>query len=181
MTGLSRCGRVYRTFDEAYRAAEARSFKTKSALKVASCAFGEHWHVLPANQVIGLTKPPRLDPFPPIVAKLIDARDEGLCQRCGRETRLERHHRRAKGSGGSKSRSHTQCPCNSLSLCRRCHAWTHANPSMARLEGTIVRQAVNRPGAVGVLRYLLAGDWAADVFWATCDGRWVHGPKETED
>lgn len=183
MAELSRCGRRYPTFDEAYKAAELRSSKGAGALKVVSCSFGDHWHVIPANSFIGQVKIYRPDPFPPPVVKLIDERDQGQCQGCGRETRLERHHRRAKGSGGSKARAHTQCPCNALSLCRRCHAFAHEHPADARSVGFVVRQAVARPQFIAVIRYGLAATEyrAADVFWPTCDGLWVRSPGETEN
>lgn len=179
---LSRCGRVYQSFDEAYKAASARGFKTGREHVVTSCSVCADWHVLPKGQMIGKPKPYRPDPFPPPVVKLIDARDEH-CQGCGSSGRLERHHRRAKGSGGSKARAHTQCVCNALRLCRRCHDWTHRNPAGARQIGFIVRQAVARPGSIAVLRYPLGASeyFAVDEFWATCSGEWVHSPGETED
>ena len=178
MTGLSRCGRVYPTLFEAIKAAEARTFKTMEFWKATSCAFGDHWHVVQPKAVRGL------DPFPPLIARLIDKRDEGHCQRCGRSGRLERHHRRAKGSGGSKARAHTQCPCNALSLCRRCHGLVHEHPALARDQGWIVSQSAARPSLWGVARWIGADDFdfpMLDEQWLTCDGRWVHSPLETED
>ena len=178
---MSRCGKRYATFDLAYAAADQRTYKTGKAWKVASCSLGEHWHVVWPELVLAVRKPVKLDPFPPLIARLIDKRDEGRCQRCGRTGRLERHHRRAKGSGGSKARAHTQCPCNALSLCRRCHAWAHEHPADARHYGWIVLQSVAEPRLVEVLRDAGREDHEPDKFWATCDGRWVHSPLETED
>jgi hypothetical protein len=184
MGELSRCGRVYPTFGAAYKAAELRSSRG-AARKVVSCAFGDHWHVLLAASVIGRpVKRYRPDPFPPIVAAMIDKRDEGLCQRCGSGGRLERHHRRAKGSGGSRARSHTQCPCNALTLCWRCHRWAHEHPARAKDHGIIVPQSVAWPGQGAVHRYYasaLDDELPADWQWATCSGQWVHCPAETED
>jgi 5-methylcytosine-specific restriction endonuclease McrA len=180
MTGLSRCGRVYPTFDAAYKAAASRMSKGSGDMRVMSCAFGEHWHVT-ATKVIGRRERYRPDPFPPVVQKLIDARDGGLCQRCGSDGRMERHHRRAKGSGGSRARSHTQCPCNALSLCWRCHRWAHEHPARARDLGIVVPQHVDRPGRVSVERYKSDREFAADEQWLTCSGQWVHCPAETEE
>jgi hypothetical protein len=175
VSALSQCGRRYRDFDEAYRAAELRASKGAAKLRVVSCEFGDHWHLLPARTVImGRIRRPRPDPFPPPVAALIDNRDGHACQGCGSSERLERHHRRAKGSGGSKARAHTQCPCNGLLLCRRCHQWAHLNPGQARLVGVIVPQAADRPGEIGVLR-------RSGIGWPTCEGRWIQRPEETED
>jgi hypothetical protein len=183
MTGLSRCGRVYPTFDAAYKAAELRELKGVGKFRVTSCLFGEHWHVRDAGLIIGQAKRYRPDPFPPLVAALIDKRDEGQCQRCGLSTRLERHHRRAKGSGGSGARAHTQCPCNGLSLCRGCHREAHEHPAAARDMGVIVRQGVALPGRIGVMRFFPGGDEQPieDEQWLTCTGQWVHCQKETED
>ena len=181
---LSRCGRVYPTFGDAVKAAQQLTYKTGKTHVSVSCAFDDHWHVVSPSSVIKPKPPARLDPFPPLIARLIDKRDGGHCQRCGRSGRLERHHRRAKGSGGSKARAHTQCPCNALSLCRRCHADTHEHPGEARDYGWIVRQAVALPARSVVSRCIDVDDDGWPVFdeqYPTCDGRWVHSPMETED
>lgn len=190
MSELSRCGRIYNGFDAAWKAAELRSIKGSAALQIDSCNLHpdapDAFHVRKAKgKASTRVKRYRPDPFPPVVAALIDKRDEGLCQRCGRGGRLERHHRRLKSMGGSKARAHTQCACNGLSLCRRCHSEVHERPGAAvRPGGYIVMQSVARPGSMQVLRHLGVGAFDEQVFdpqWATCDGRWVHSPAETED
>lgn len=186
---LSRCGRVYPTFDEAYKAAEQKTFKTGKAWKVGSCSFGEHWHVVYPGSVLLPRKVYRPDPFPPLIAKLIDGRDY-CCQGCGYSGRLERHHRRLKASGGSGARAHTQCTCNGVSLCRQCHQFVHEHPALARTFGLIVVQAFKYPRLIEVTRYGLGqirfpyADWEdhePEPFWPTCDGQWVHSPLETEN
>lgn len=180
---LPRCGKVYNGFDEAWKAAELRT------IKIISCDLHPDvpgaWHIRQGKTATTRVERYRPDPFPPVVAALIDKRDQGLCQGCGRGGQLERHHRRLKGMGGSKARSHTQCCCNGLSLCRTCHAWAHEHPAMARSGeyGWIVIQGAARPARIGVIRFAKADpEWsAADQQWATCDGRWVHGPMEAED
>lgn len=170
---LSRCGRVYPTFDAALKAAELRSSKSDVLWQATSCAFDDHWHVVEKS-----AKAVRLDPFPPVVAAQLDKRDR-QCQRCGRSgLRLERHHRRAKSMGGSKARSHTQCACNGLRLCRTCHAYVHEHPAESRQNGWIVRQGVALPGRIAVNCCL--GELVFDDYWPTCDGQWVHSPLETE-
>lgn len=183
MSELSRCGRVYHSFDDAYRAAESRTEKSGRKHVATGCAICADWHVIPAARAIGTRARYRPDPFPPAVAKLIDKRDKGECQGCGRtDVRLERHHRRGKASGGSKARAHTQCACNGLSLCRACHRWVHSEITSAREFGMVVRQSVPLPGKIGFVRYALASpDWEDDEVWARCDGEWVHSPAEIED
>lgn len=46
---------------------------------------------------------------------------------------------------------HTHSPENLLLLCGDCHAWAHAYPVNARLDGFIVSTAVDDPGTVPVL------------------------------
>lgn len=176
---LSRCGRVYSTFDAAYKAAEQRTFKTGRKHLASGCTICADWHVIDSSVALAV----QLDPFPPVVARQLDQRDE-YCQRCGRgPARLERHHRRAKCMGGSKARAHTQCACNGLKLCRQCHAWVHDHPAESRDHGWIVRQGVALPAMCGVTRCIGVSDQGQPVLdpqWATCDGRWVHSPQEAE-
>jgi len=169
MTGLSRCGRRYPDQAHAVTAAESRTFKSGRPWIAASSAQTgcgrwdeEHWHVI-EHQAAS-----RPDPFPPAVAKLLDARDEH-CQRCGKEGRLERHHRRAKASGGSGARAHTQCACNGVKLCRGCHRWVHVHPADAREAGWIVRQSVSQPGSIPMTPWHTAS-W--NRWYPLCEGGW---------
>lgn len=170
MTGLSRCGKRYQLLGDAITAADARTYKSGRPHVARTCAYCNGWHVGPKDNA-----PSRPDPFPPAVARLLDLRDEH-CQRCGATgVRLERHHRRAKASGGSGARAHTQCACNGLKLCRGCHAWVHEHPAISRGKGWIVPQSAARPERTCVLRLRdqdqagLSRDW----WYPTCDGRWT--------
>lgn len=174
---LSRCGRVYPTFDAALKAARQLTYKTGRKHEAMSCWVADHWHVLEHAAAASV----KLDPFPPAVAAQLVERDR-WCQRCGKGGRLENHHRRAKHMGGSKGRAHTQCACNGLRLCRACHAETHAEPRVARSLGRIVLQGVALPARIGVRRCIDADEFGPvmDEQWPTCDGQWVHSPLETE-
>jgi hypothetical protein len=175
---ISRCGKRYRTFDAAILAAENRISKGAKPLEVVGCGFCGQWHVVAKGTTIGqaASKP---DPFPPVVRSMLNKRDE-CCQRCGYTGRLEAHHRRAKASGGSSARAHTQCACNGVLLCRRCHEWVHLNPRKARAEGWIVLQSVARPGSVpitcdpGTTRKAYAPDTLTEAgpHFPTCEGGW---------
>lgn len=116
-------------------------------------------------------------PFPPEVAVVLDGRDR-ICQRDGSPRDLQRHHRRAKASGGSR-RAHVQCPCNGVVLCRDCHVWVHANPEQARAEGWIVSQSVAEPGSAGVMRFSATGSGVTQ--WPSCDGEWLATADEARE
>ena len=174
MTGLSRCGKRYPDAAWASMAAQARNYKSGAGWVIDSCRFGDHWHVVLAANANG--KRYRSDPFPPAVAKLLDARDEH-CQRCGATgVRLERHHRRAKASGGSGARAHTQCPCNGTKVCRSCHRHIHEHPAESRQLGWIVSQSVALPGRCSVVRKV--SEWLTRPEYPTCDGRWSIDPDQ---
>lgn len=169
MTGLSRCGKRYALLGDAVTAADARSFKSGRPHVATTCAFCNGWHVRAKDNA-----PSRPDPFPPAVAKLLDLRDEH-CQRCGASgVRLERHHRRAKASGGSGVRAHTQCACNGLRLCRGCHRWAHEHPMDARAAGFIVSQSVAQPSTISVARKV--NYWLTRPDRPTCEGTWTNEP-----
>ena len=125
----------------------------------------------------------RGETFPPPACTLIDLRDSDttgtlpvrLCQRCGSAENPQRHHRRAKGKGGSGDRAHTHCPCNSATLCgpggRDCHGWAHAHPAEAMAQGFIVSQSVDFPGLISVMRFAEGPGGASQ--YPSCDGRWL--------
>lgn len=179
MTGLSRCGKRYATFDEAVTAADAIHFKGGKTREVVSCDIdGSHWHLKIKGTTLRSYHDSRPDPFPPVVRSMLVKRDE-CCQRCGYTGRLEAHHRRAKASGGSKARSHTQCACNGVLLCRNCHEWVHLNPRKARAEGWIVLQSVSKPATVSMLLGSRTDDdpWLEpEPRWPTCEGGWNDEP-----
>ncbi|MGH3304125.1 MAG: hypothetical protein ACRDOK_21085 [Streptosporangiaceae bacterium] len=107
-------------------------------------------------------------PFPPRVLALIDVRDERRCQRCATGSELHHHHRRGKGQGGSRA-PHTQCPCNGITLCWRCHDWAHVRGrAVAERLGFVVSQSVAEPGTVPVTRFGRGRSW-----YPACDGEWV--------
>lgn len=181
---MSACprGRPY-TLGDALKAAQQLQYKTCREHAATSCALGDHWHVI--DKTASQSRP---DPFPPAVARQLDERDE-VCQRCGKAGRLERHHRRAKHMGGSKGRSHTQCACNGVRLCRACHEWVHKEAKQARALGLIVLQSVSLPSSVGMhprsFRYATLDDYndwmerggqGSDPVYPTCDGEWSDTP-----
>jgi len=170
VTGLSRCGKRYTSWDDALKAAEARTFKSGRPWHITGCpvrGMGEHWHITEHRAAS------RPDPFPPAVARLLDARDEH-CQRCGATGRLERHHRRAKASGGSGARAHTQCACNGVRLCRGCHRAVHEHPAQSRDHGWIVSQSVALPGKVAMTPW---NAWRSVLWYPTCEGGWTDGQE----
>ena len=117
----------------------------------------------------------RAESFPPGVAALIDARDP-WCVHCGSPDDLQRHHRRLKGSGGDP-RPHTQCTCNGVRLCPRCHlVWAHREGRLeAEAEGIIIPRATKEPGTVSVLVHTLDGGMAK---YPHCDGTYQDYPPE---
>lgn len=184
MTGLSRCGRRYPSLESAILAGELRTSKGAKPLAVVSCALGDHWHLVPPGNVTGKNDS-RPDPFPPVIAALLDVRDE-VCQMGGGADgclgRLERHHRRAKAAGGSSGRAHTQCACNGVKLCRKHHEWVHLNPRKARSYGFIVLQSVRLPGSVAMVPWFVRLSYSEVVnygtrhLYPTCDGGWNDQP-----
>jgi hypothetical protein len=64
---------------------------------------------------------------------LVGVRDAGRCVRCGGKGN-EWHHRRRRGVKDE----HTHAACNGILLCPVCHAWCHANSTVARAMGWIV-------------------------------------------
>lgn len=181
MSGLSRCGKKYATFDETVKAAEAIHLKGGKTREIVSCDIeGSHWHLKVKGTTLRSYHDSRPDPFPPAIRLMLARRDE-CCQRCAFTGRLEAHHRRAKASGGSSARSHTQCACNGVLLCRSCHSWVHLNPRKARAEGWIVLQSVSKPGMAGIFKAwqtrVPEGIWYPLLArYPTCDGGWNDQP-----
>lgn len=92
--------------------------------------------------------------------KIVAAREQERCLRCGTPTQAPQwHHRRSR----SVRDPHTHCPCNGVHLCLTCHTWVHANPFEARKSGFIVTRAVAEPASVPVQA------WFATLF-LLCDG-----------
>jgi len=130
--------------------------------------------------------------FTPATVRLILARDDNRCARCGRPVRVEDRgrgwsvqHRRPRGMGGSKDPV-TASPVNAVILCGSattlCHGWVETHRAEARTHGWLVPQwrdpadvpvLHHRQGWVWITpagyracttaeRWLLAGQWLAD-------------------
>ena len=108
---------------------------------------------------------PRKDTTPPKVRKLTRKRD-GQCARCPAVTGLQLHHRRGKGIGGDP-RPHTECTCNTITLCAACHEWAHGEGrTEAEAAGYIVSRFELFPGSVSVL--IGAGASSGALAWLPC-------------
>lgn len=98
-------------------------------------------------------------------------RDDMQCNRCGYVTlSAQIHHRRLKGLGGGSNdkRGHTDCPCNLILLCPRCHQTVHERGrKTAQAEGFIVSRYQPLPGEVAVLRF------GRVLQRPTCEGGWA--------
>jgi hypothetical protein len=140
------------------------------------------WH---AERIAAVAAPqrrsaPNQETFPPAVLRLIDARDVDpvtgvrCCQRCGARTGLHRHHRRLKQAGGTSAK-HSQCACNSVTLCYPCHIpWAHESGRAEATElGYVVLQSEPQPALVSVARFAAVPQIGWDERWPTCDGRWA--------
>ena len=92
--------------------------------------------------------------IPAKTKRFIHKRDE-LCKRCGGMA-TDIHHRMRRREGGHGVQ-------NLIGLCRGCHNWVHAHPTVATAEGYIVRTHVQDiPGAPLLV-------WAATrglAYWA---------------
>lgn len=97
----------------------------------------------------------RLTGFTPLVRLKIQERSGGLCERCGKNPVEQHHHRRPRGSGGSR-RPETNKAANALGLCMYCHADIEDHRSQALKYGWLVPQH-RIPSEVPVLR---RGLWA---------------------
>ncbi|ORA02137.1 hypothetical protein BST17_24825 [Mycolicibacterium bacteremicum] len=89
--------------------------------------------------------------FTPAVKAIVYERAGGLCERCGNHhTDVQYHHRRPRGSGGSR-RADTNLPANCLLLGASCHHATEMGRTTAYEFGWLVRQGHN-PSEVPVFR-----------------------------
>lgn len=109
----------------------------------------------------------RKDTWPAKVRSLARKRDGGQCARCWSVWRLQLHHRRIKGHGGDP-RPHTDCACNGITLCERCHSWVHGEGRLeAEATGYIVSRNEPAPGSVGIL--IGAGSGSGALSFLSCD------------
>lgn len=83
------------------------------------------------------------------IRRLIIARADFWCERCGGQLGVEAHHRRARGMGSTKRES-TNLPANGLWLCRPCHDRIESHRTEAYEYGWLVRQT-EEPRDVPVL------------------------------
>jgi 5-methylcytosine-specific restriction endonuclease McrA len=79
--------------------------------------------------------------FSPETRLNIMLRDDHRCSLCGKliDLHYELHHRRPRGSGGSKDPK-TNLPSNGVLLDPSCHRWVESNRELARERGFLVRQ-----------------------------------------
>jgi hypothetical protein len=100
--------------------------------------------------------------FTPQAHAALDTRSMGLCEVCGGGTVTEHHHRRPRGSGGTK-RPETSTASNGLAVCHDCHRLIESHRALALLLGWLVPQ-MGDPAQSPVLRrgvwVLLADDGA---------------------
>ena len=87
--------------------------------------------------------------FTPEVIAVIDGRSMGVCEVCGNARIAEHHHRRPRGSGGTR-RADAALASNGLGVCRTCHRLIHANGNLANVMGWLVRQNTH-PAAESVV------------------------------
>lgn len=98
--------------------------------------------------------------WPVKVRRLTWKRDGGQCARCWSTWRLHLHHRRIKGIGGDP-RPHTDCACDGVTLCERCHKWVHEEGrAEAEATGYIVSRSQPFPGSVSILIGAASGSGA---------------------
>lgn len=105
------------------------------------------------------------NPIPTRTRTLVKQRDQGHCVRCfmnGNQV----HHRR----GRSVSDEHQHCVCVCVTMCAVCHAWVHANPSLAMKEGWLVLRSETKPWAVPM-------NWFGDYAFLLCTGNASPAPS----
>lgn len=77
--------------------------------------------------------PPKVTPEERQTRKLVEARSDGFCEKCGTAGATDKAHRVSRGVGGGWEAS------NILDLCRDCHQYHHANPTRAYKGGWHLR------------------------------------------
>ncbi len=82
-------------------------------------------------------------------------RSQGQCEICGLAAPEQIHHRRPRGSGGSKA-ADTNRAANGLAICSSCHAIVESRREFALDRGWLVRQGYS-PVNVPVVFH---GSWA---------------------
>lgn len=93
--------------------------------------------------------------FAPATCDVIDSRSGGWCEACNTRQAVERHHRRPRGSGGSK-RADTNTAANCLHLCGVCHRLIESHRALAYLLGWLLSQNQSPDQQ----RVMYRGDWA---------------------
>jgi hypothetical protein len=82
------------------------------------------------------------------------------CEKCGKPTVEQIHHRRPRSSGGSTQRD-TNRPSNLLALCSTCHERIERSRDASYSYGWLVRQSV-APVEMPVLIHDLGWTWLRD-------------------
>jgi len=118
--------------------------------------------------------------FSPQVRAMVEEREGGRCARCGRPGN-QAHHRRPRGSGGSR-RPSTNGVANGLWLCPDCHRFIEANRTIALELGWLIAQEdtecpepADAPLVYRGVWMYLTNDGCLDPV-LTPDGDPVHGP-----
>jgi 5-methylcytosine-specific restriction protein A len=106
--------------------------------------------------------------FPRSVRDTVMGRSSGHCEICGIAAPEQIHHRRPRGSGGTR-RPESNAPGNALAICRPCHEMVESKRELALEQGWLVRQSA-APDTVPVV---YQGDWAV----LTDDGAVFRPPR----
>lgn len=105
--------------------------------------------------------------------QVVAERSEGMCEKCGLPSGLEKAHRIARSQGGKWE------PSNILDLCHTCHHGNHSTPQLAYDHGWHLRGHMTVTTTAPVL---MRKGWR--VGWALLDDQggveWVDGPAWDE-
>lgn len=113
----------------------------------------------------------RAGAFTAATRALICERAGGRCERCQVAPVEAIHHRRPRGSGGSRRES-TALASNGVAICNACHNWAESHREEATRKGWLVRQSWE-PRDVAVF---VGGRWVM----LSDDGGYVELPPEAE-